>query len=209
MNQLETGKDKIKKICDQLRAETLDPAKEEAQAIIQKAEEKSRSIIHDAEERAKALIQKAHDQLVQERKVFETSLAAACKQGVEALRQDIESKLFSDELAAWVQKQTVDPKLQAELLSALISAVQKEGTSADFAGFIGTAVPKEALMAALGQQVLDKLQGKEVKVADFIGGVQLKLRDRRMILDISDEALKDLIGKYIRKDFRPLLFKEG
>ena len=208
MDQLESGKDKIRKICDLLKSETLDPAKAEAQAIIQKAEEKSRSIVHDAEEKAKSVLEAARTKQQNEKKVFDTNLAAACKMGLEALRQDIENKLFSGELMVWVEKQTVDPKLQAELMQSLITALEKEGTSTDFSGYIGKDVPKEALLAALGQQVIAKLKEKDVLVGEFIGGVQLKLHDRRMILDISNEALKELIGRYIRKDFRKLLFSE-
>lgn len=207
MNQLDTGKDKIKKICDQIRAETLDPAKEEAQSIIQKAEEKGRTLIHDAEIKAKQILQEAHEEMEAEKKIFETNLHTACKQGLEALKQDIENKLFAEELAVWVEKQTINPQLQAKLLGTLISAVEKEGTSADFAAHIGKEVPKEEIMAALGRQILEKLKEKEVTVADFIGGVQLKLVDRRLILDISDDALRELVGRYIRKDFRTLLFK--
>ncbi|NBO23547.1 hypothetical protein EBU94_09465, partial [bacterium] len=107
----------------------------------------------------------------------------------------IENKLFAGELESFVAKQTVDPKLQAEIFQALVSALEKEGTSADFSGYIGKNVPKEALLAALGQQVIAKLKEKDVLVGEFIGGVQLKLHDRRMILDISNEALRELIGR--------------
>ena len=37
MKGLETGKDKIQKICDALRKETLEPAKQEAREIVEKA----------------------------------------------------------------------------------------------------------------------------------------------------------------------------
>ncbi len=209
MDQLQTGKDKIRKICDLLKNETLDPAKAEAQDILQKAEEKARLIIRDAEERAKTLQEEAQQKIQEEKKVFDSNLASACKLGLEALRQDIENKLFAGELESFVAKLTVDPKLQAEILRALVSAVEKEGTSADFSGYIGNHVPKEELLVALGQQVIAKLKEKDVLVGEFIGGIQLKLHDRKMILDISNEALKELIGRYIRKDFRKLLFAEG
>ncbi len=208
MHQLESGKDKIKKICDLLKSETLDPAKEEAQGIIRKAEEKSRSIIREAEERAKSLLNEAHAKLQKEKHVFDTALAAACKIGVEALRQDIEAKLFGGELERWAEQQTVDAQLQARLLQALIEAVEREGSSADFSAYIGKRVPKEALLAALGQQVIAKLKERDVLVGEFVGGIQLKLHDRRMILDVSNEALQELISRYIRKDFRALLFSE-
>ena len=206
MDQLETGKDKIKKICDLLKNETLDPARQEAQTIIQKAEEKARVLIHDAEEKGKELINQAQKKIEDERKVFETNLQAACKQGVETLRQEIENKLFNDELVDWIEKHTVDPKLQGEIAGAVVAALEKEGTSADFSAYIGKGIEKEAFMSAVGDAFLKKVKGVEAR--EFVGGVQLKLHDKRLTLDVSDHALIELISKYIRKDFRKLLFTE-
>lgn len=209
MDQLESGKDKIRKICDLLKSETLDPAKLEAQEILAKAEEKGRQIIQDAERKAKTILEQAKAEIKKERKVFDENLVTATKMGLEALRQDIESKLFSDELGHFVEKQMIEPKLQAELLSALITAVEKEGISADFSAYIGKEIPKEALIVAVGRQLIEKLKDKEIVVGEFVGGIQLKLHDRRMILDVSSEALKELLARYIRKDFRALLFAES
>lgn len=208
MDQLETGKDKIRKICDLLKSETLDPAKLEAQTIIAKAEEKSRAIIQEAEKNAKNILDKAHKEMESERKVFDENLKSASLLALEALRQDIENKLFDGQLATWVEKQSVDPKLQSELFKALVTALEKEGTSSDFSAYIGKGVSKEAFLAAVGQQVVDRLKKKELLVGEFVGGIQLKLHDKQMTLDISNEALKELLGRYIRKDFRRLLFME-
>ena len=43
MRSLETGHDKIQKICDRLRRETLEPAEEQAQTILNEARKKSRN----------------------------------------------------------------------------------------------------------------------------------------------------------------------
>lgn len=207
MESLETGKDKIKKICDILKKETLEPAKEEAKQILDVADQEAHQIIHDAEIKAEEILKGAKAKVEKEREIFQNSLMQACRQGIEALKQDIENTLFNTELDAWISAQTIDPKVGAKLISVLVEAIEKEGTSAHFSALIPKAIPAEKINALLTKEILNKLENHSVRVGDFIGGVQLKLHDKKLTLDISDKALKELLAQYIRKDFRELLFR--
>lgn len=207
MDDLETGKDKIKKICEILKNESLEPAKDEAQKVVEVAQEQARTIIRDAESKAEDLLKKAGEKFEKERALFETSLQRAAGQAIESLKQAIEEKLFSHELVAWLDRQTADPKLAADLVAALVSAVDREGTSADFSALIPASVPAEKVTAALGETALAKLREGKVEVGNFAGGAQLRLHDQKLTLDLSDEALKELLGTYVRKDFRARFFQ--
>jgi|ERR1700722_2058728 len=208
MESLDTGKDKIKKICEILKNETLQPAKEEAQKILEVAEQEARNIIRDAEVKAEEIVQSANIKITKSRELFESSIRQAYQQGIESLRQDIEKKLFNSELSAWIGKQIVDADLAAKLINALVAAIEKEGMSANFSALIPPQIPAEKVNALLLKNILEKLREKSVVVGEFIGGVQLKLHDANLTLDLSDEALKELIGHYIRKDFREILFRK-
>lgn len=207
MENLDTGKDKIKKICEILKTETLTPAKEEAQRILSVAEQEARTIIREAETKAEQILQTAHTKREKERELFDSSMQAACRQSVESLKQDIENKLFNSELSKWIEQQTTDSKVGAKLIETLVAAIEKEGTSADFSALIPVSVPADKVNAVLIKKVLDSLKEKSVTIGAFAGGVQLKLHDKKLTLDLSDEAIKELIGQYIRKDFRALLFQ--
>lgn len=207
MESLETGKDKIRKICEILKQETLEPAKEEAQQIVSIAQKEALQIVRDAEAKAEMLLQKTQVKLEKERELFENSLKMASRQSLEALRQDIEKHLFNDQLSSWVDKQTQDPQMAAHLIEALIKAIEKEGLSTDFSAYIPAKLPVEKVNALLARSLLDKLREKKVLVASFLGGVQIKLHDKKLLLDLSDEALKELMARYVRKDFRDLLFQ--
>lgn len=209
MENLETGKDKIKKLCEILKNETLKPAQEEAQQILEIAQQEAHQIIRDAERKASDVRSLASAEIQKEKELFETSLKQACKQGVAALRQEIENKLFNESLTSWVESQTKDPDVAKKLITSLVSAIEKEGISADFSAIIPKEVPKEKVNTLLAKEILDKLKEHSVTAGSFIGGVQIKLHDRKMTLDLSDEAIKELLGLYIRKDFRRLLFQEG
>lgn len=206
---MEKGQDKIREICNILKNETLTPAKEEAQKIIQVAEQEARNIIRDAETKAELLLQTAQKKQQKEREFFESSMRSACKQGIEALKQDIEKKLFNDQMADWLKEHVAQPKVSAQLLQAIVDGLKADGVEADFSAYIPKQVSKDEVNALLAQGVLKKLKEQSVVVGEFLGGVQLKLHKNQLTLDLSDDALKDLVGRYIRKDFRSLLFHDG
>ena len=56
------------------------------------------------------------------------------------------------------------------------------------------------------KKVIDKLKEKSVSLGDFYGGAKIEMKDEKITLDISDEAIRDLVANYIRRDFRDKLF---
>lgn len=207
MEDLDTGKDKIKKICEILKIETLEPAKEEAQKVIEMAQQQAETIIRDAESKSNALFLEAKEKIEKEKMLFKSSIEQACRQGMEALRQDIENKLFNETIVSQIKKGTSDTKLIASLIKAMIQAIEKEGISADFSAVVAQTVKPEEINPLLGSEVLSKLHEKSVIVGDFIGGIQLKLHDKKLTLDLSNTALKELLGRYLHKNFREYLFQ--
>jgi V/A-type H+-transporting ATPase subunit E len=207
MENLDTGKDKIKKIGEVLKNEILQPAKEEAQKILEVAEQEARNVIRDAEAKAEEIVQSAKLRVAKERELFDISIRNVYHQGIAILRQKIENELFNSELSAWVEKQSIDTELVAKLISSLVAAIEKEGTSVDFSAYIPSQVSPGEVNALLFKSILEKLRERSVVIGEFAGGVRLKLHDKHLTLDLSDEALEELIGPYIRKDFREILFR--
>lgn len=206
MKTLEEGQTKIKKICDQLRRETIEPAKQEADAIIAAANKKKEEIIADGEKEAKKLIAQAHTTIAQERNVFNSSLEQAGKQAIEALRQDIEHKLFNEELQRLLDKPMGDPQIIANLINALVKDIEQKGVEANLEVLIPKHISPSAVNALLLSEVTKKLQGKPLQLDNFAGGIQVKLVGKKMTVDLTDRTVKDLIAKYIRKDFRQMLY---
>lgn len=209
MNHLEDGKDKIKKICDVLRNETLDPAKQEAEKILAQAEEERMSILQEAEQKAADILELNQAKIRKERLAFESSLKQAFKQGIEALKESIDKQLFNQELVQWIEKHATGPQVTADLIKALIHAVEKEGISGELSACIPKEVPAEKVNALLTSNILRKLKEKEVVLEDFKGGAKIRLHAQRITLDMSEEAIFELIEKYIRKDFRQIIFAKS
>lgn len=204
---LEKGEDKIQKICDALRRETLEPAKQEAEKIIEEARARAEQIVNEAQAQAEKLHENAREAIEQERNVFHSSLEQAGKQGLEELRQAIEHKLFHDELQKVIEENSSDPKVIAKLISSIVQAIEKEGITTELSAVIPQAVSAEEINRLLGEGILKKLKEESVTFGEFVGGAQVKLHNKKMTIDITDRALMELLSSYVRKDFRKLLFK--
>ncbi len=206
MKGIETGKDKVKKICDVLRRETLDPALKEAEEVVLSAREMAKGIIAAAQAEAQELKEAASKERERQKNILHSSLSQACKQAVEALKQNIEEKLFTQNLARLITKQTQDPRILSDLITAVIKAIDKGGVDVVLSAYIPAVVPARSVNTLLAHEFLERLKEKSVLVGSLTGGIQIKLHKENMTLDLSDQALQALVAEYIRKDFREMLF---
>lgn len=203
----DTAKDKVKKICDVLRRDTLEPAEAEAKRIVQEAKAEAEKIVQEAKELADALQKQAKEEIAREKNVFASSLNQACKQSLQSLHEEIEGKFFNEQLSSSIQEPLNDPKALAKLIEAVLTALEKEGVEADLEAFIPKAVSAKEVNDLLLKQFVERLAGKSVKVGPAKGGIEVKVSKENMKIEATDEALKELVARYIRKDFREMLFK--
>ncbi|HSW86897.1 MAG TPA: V-type ATP synthase subunit E [Rhabdochlamydiaceae bacterium] len=206
MKGIETGKDKVKKICEVLKKETLEPAKKEAEDTIAAAQAEAEQILNEAHRKAENLLSEAKAEIEKRDHAFQSSINQAYKQTIESLKQQIEEKLINRELGHLIAQYTQDPKVLAQLVNAVVKALEKEGVDADLSAYIPAAVQAKAVNALLGEQVLSKLKEKSVLLGPMAGGIEVKLRKDNISIDITDAALKELLSNYMRKEFREMFF---
>lgn len=206
MPDLEKADSRIQVICDKIRAETLDPAKEQAQEIIENARREAERILHNAHSDAEQLIKRTKKTLEEEKQIFDSSLVQAAKQSVELLKQKVEKSFFNPQLSLWIKEQLGDEKGYATLVEALVKAIDKDGIKTELSAKIPQAFSAEKINAHLSQNVLKQLKNHSVELSDIAGGVQVKILDKNMVLDISSKALEEIIASFIHKDFRKVFF---
>lgn len=207
MKTLEKGQEKIQKICDVLREETLEPAKKQAQEIIRDAQKQAKQMIEEAQKAADKLHLDARAAIEQEKVAFQSTLSQASKQSLESLRQGVERLFFNDHLSALIEKGAVDPQMIGNLINAIVKAIEKDGLSTDLTVLIAKNIDARKVNETLLSDVVKQLRGGAVQLGDFPAGVQVKLNDKRMTIDMSESALRDLLSSYVvRRDFRKLLF---
>lgn len=206
MSAFDTGKAKVKKICEVLQKETINPAKKQADEIISKAKQDSENIIRSAKLDANLLIEEAKEKINEERNIFQASINLASKKALDSLKQEIEENLFNTQLDLFVGEAMNNPQTVASLISTIIKAVEQEGINADFNAIISSNVDKNSVNKELVGGVIDLIKSKSVEVGDISGGAQVKVIDKNLTIDITDSTLKELLSKFVREDFRSVIF---
>ena len=207
MKSIDTGKDKVKKICEVLKKETLDPAKEEARKIVEKAHVEAEKIVSEGKREAQRLLDEIKKKIQEERNVFQASINLACKKSLDTLRQEIEKSLFNTELHTFVGKKMQDPHVIAEVITAIIKGIEKEGIDADLRAIIPGVVSAKAVNQELAKGTLERLKSNSVEVGEIEGGALVKIVDNNLTIDMTDEALKTLLASFVREDFRSVIFE--
>jgi V/A-type H+/Na+-transporting ATPase subunit E len=204
--QQETGRDKIQKICDILKKETLEPAKQQAQEIIENANLQKEQIIAKANEEAKRIIVEAEKNISDRRKAFESSMQLAGRQTIDEIKQTIEEKLLSNNIAEFAAKIFTEKESVVRLINAVIEALNKEGTSGDLSVYVAKVISADEITSLLSKTIIERLKERQILIGDFKGGIKVKIHDANMTIDISDETIKDLLMEYVRMDFRRMIF---
>ncbi len=206
MKGTDTGSERVKKICDVLRRETLEPAKQEAEEIVLEARRQAESILEETKGTIEKWQREAREEIDRQKNIFQSSLYQACKQALESLKQNIEEKLFNQELARLFAKNMQSPEVISRLITAVIAALEKDGTEANLSVYVPAAVPARTINEMLGKEIIERLKEKSVLVGPLAGGIEVKLHDQNVTIDMSDTALKELVANYVRKDFREFFF---
>ena len=199
MRSLEKSQEKMQKICDQIRKDTIEPAKQEAEEMLAAARKRAEELIRTGEHQAQKLLEQAKKQIAQEQAVFRSSLEQAAK-------QEVEEKFFQEEISSLLNSRLADPRVLADLINGLVGAIEKEGLSADFSVVIPKLVAADDISQLLLESVAKRLKEAPLQLGSFSGGVQVRLRDKKMILDVTDTVLKGILADYVRADFRHLIF---
>ncbi len=206
MKSLEKGQDKIQAICDRLKRQTLEPAEEEAQRIVAEAKKQRDEIISEGEKHAQGLIKQAKGEIEQQRNVFYSLLQQASKQAIESLRQEVEHRFFNQELQSILEKELAHPPIIAQIINGIVQAVEKEGLETDLTPVIPRLVSAEEVIRLLVDKVRKRLKEKPLEIGNFSGGAQVKLVGKKITIDLTDQAIKELLASYMRKDFRKMIF---
>lgn len=204
---IETGKDRVQQICDLLKKDTIEPAQEEADKITQEAKAAAEEILAKARAEAEEILAGARKDIENERNVFASSLNLAAKQAIASLKQEIDEKVFNRELNEMLKDHGSSKEVVSKLIEAICSGIQKDGLDASLSVLIPKSLPAQEVNQVLAKEILSKLEKESVSLGEFASGAQVKLKEKHMIIDLSDDALRQLLATYIREDFRNLIFQ--
>lgn len=208
MEKRGTGDERLAAICQMIRNETLDPAKEEAEEIKHAAERDAARIRAEAKQHAEQMLHDARSLLREEREAFDASLEQASRQVLGLVKEKIEKALFNPALDHFLATEFSDVKKTASLLDLLIKQLQSEGLSGDLAIWLGKHLNTQEIIDTLGQETVKRISKEAISVGDFGQGIILKITNRHLCIEITPESLKEMMSAFLRPDFRAFLFKE-
>lgn len=201
-----SNQDKVQKICDTIRKDTLLPAELQAQEIIKNAEKLAAVTLEKAQAEAKQLREQAHKEILKDKQAFLSSLHIACKQTLDLFKQKVEKKIFHDGLSEIIKETTKKPEVITRCIEAILDALAKEGIEQDLELIIPKSISSQEVMAMLIQKAVAVLEAAPIQLDSFAGGAKIRIRERHLTIDVSDLALKELIASFLREDFRALVF---
>lgn len=205
-NELARADERIKVICEKIRIETVKPAQEQAQEIVEQARKEAERIREQAQKEREEAEREFREYLETEKRIFYASLEQGGRQVFALLKQKIERALFNPALSKWVQGELGEIDSQVTLIQVLIEAIRKEGTKTDLAVTVSNHFSTDEINAKLAASILATLKDHSVELGDIGGGARVRLVEDKMVIDVSDKVLEEVIASFVRKDFRQLLF---
>lgn len=203
----ETGKDKIQEICAHIRKEALELGKQQATEVTENAVLRAAEIVREATEEAEKIKKEALAEVKKKKHDCETALQSSCRQAIEMLKQKVEEELFTKGLADLISKEMVDKDLIKKIVESFMRSLEEHGIEEDFEVEIPKSIKPRDINTLLASQIIDRLKGGSVQVGEIDSGVQLRMEGRKILIDVSDKVLLDLVAAYIRRDFRDLVFQ--
>lgn len=202
---LKNENDKIQEICEKLKNHTLEPALKEASNIVKEAELKAQKIIEAAKIESEALLKKAEIEIKQAKIIADASLHQAAKMSLESLKSTLVEELFQPNLLRMIEEGIQNNSLISKLIEAVIRALETEGLRGDVSVYIAQNLEAKEVIKTLLPEVVSKIS---LVNGEFAGGIRVRIKDKHLTIDITDDTLKKLMSQYIkRSEIRELLFR--
>lgn len=205
---LETADNKVKEICEILRKETLEPAQLKAKKIVSDAVFEADELIHKAKLEVARIREENKLELARELKVHESSIQLAIRQGISALRQGVE-KIFATDLERQIEVVMGKEDSIAAAVSILFGLIEKEGLAVD----LNVLLPKHVNLAEICTKLTvdfgERLKKSAIQIDDIKGGVEIKFKEKKISLELTDNAVKELLAAYVIPELQKSIFSEA
>ena len=205
MKHLDTGSDKVKKICDAIRHETIEPAKQQARVIIEQAVDQAAIIIQEARAQADAILDNVRKSHEKEKHIFEASMVHAAKLFKEKFCVDLENHFLSPALDKVSSNLFHHADLCAKVVSALVAGFKNKTFNGDLVAMLSAELDKKDFVNHLASDI--KNQISKVENGDFSQGIILKLEGDNLRIDFNKEGLTKALMDSLRSDFRKYFFQ--
>lgn len=213
----------VERLIERLKQDGVNAGKEEAAQLISEAQEKANTILNGAQAQSKSMMREAHQLIQQEKKAAEDALQLAARNMALELRQGMIDR-FSQEVSRLVHKELDDKNILRQLI-LLVVVDTVEQLHAFKAKNIEIELPKKVLdfdeirknpellqndplktlVQSLTRQMFKEGMSFQVNQDKKISGIKIRLVDEEIVLDLTEEAVSNLLMKHMQPRFRALL----
>lgn len=205
-----------------LREDGVEAGRAEAARRVAEAETRARRTLEAAEAEARAKLDAARKECEALRRAGEDALRAAARDTVLDLKDQL-SRRFADDIAKTVATTLRDEALLQRMILA-VAARARDEAHVDDATEIEILLPREAVGLDELRRNPEELRDGSLtqfvaatagamlregvafgRAEDEAGGLRVRLGDRGVTLDLSDEAVAALILEHLQPRFRALL----
>jgi V/A-type H+-transporting ATPase subunit E len=211
----------VQELIDRLRHEGVEEGRARAQQIVEEAERRAAWTVTQAEEEAERLKAEARGEAERLRAAADQAIRAAGRDAVLDLKAELTAR-FSTRVEHLVGREVADMALLRDLILAAASRV-RDDQRLDAAGRLKALLPHESVDLAqlrrdqehAGEDELSRLvlglasedlrDGVEIGIGEHGRGIRLQLVDSQVTIDLTDEAVADLLLEHLLPRFRALL----
>ena len=210
----------VEALIERLRNEGVNSGRTQAEQIVKEAEDRADSIIKQAEKQAAQMVKQAKEDSQNLERAGNQALEVAFRDTVLGLKSQLNQR-FTGEVQRLVGDETQKPELLQKLILEVVGSIKEAVADAEQ---VEVLLPRKVegleelsrnpeeleqgilthFIRLLTQDVLR--EGVSFGITkDNKGGLQLRLIDQEVVLDLSDAAIAEVILEHLQPRFRALL----
>lgn len=211
----------VEVLIERLRQQGVDAGRAAEAEIVAEAERKAERLVKDAREKSAAIVKDAAAEADRLKKSGEDALRVAMRDTILRMRETLRQRL-EGQVRRLAAKQLVDEKFLRQLI---VEVARKGGkdAGAEAAKDIDVLLPTEVIGLEELQRRPEELESrlsqfaKEIASATWregvsigvlepgVRGIRVRLKDEELEIDLTDQAIADLLIKHLQPRFRAVM----
>ena len=187
----------VQGLLDKIHNDGIAKAEQEKEAIIAAAKEEAARIVAEAKEQAENLKKSARTEAQAEQNKANAAIRQAARDAVIALKADLLAKLNAVVHSCIGDAMT--PEVMKQIILTMAQSYAKDANAGESLEVLISKQEQEQTQAFLKEQLLKELKASPVieLTTDFNSGLQISFRDSDVYFDFSDDALAEVICRFV------------
>ena len=187
----------VQGLLDKIHNDGIAKAEQEKEAIIAAAKEEAARIVAEAKEQAENLKKSARTEAQAGQDKANAAIRQAARDAVIALKADLLAKLNAVVHSCIGDAMT--PEVMKQIILTMAQSYAKDANAGESLEVLISKQEQEQTQAFLKEQLLKELKASPVieLTTDFNSGLQISFRDSDVYFDFSDDALAEVICRFV------------